>query len=64
VSERRVRLIRTSDEHTRLRPGAEGTVSLVDGTGTVHVRWDDGSRLGLIPGEDQWQEIDPPQVEQ
>lgn len=50
----RVELIYTSDRHTRLRPGARGTVDLVDDLGTVFVRWEDGSKLGLIPGEDRW----------
>lgn len=50
----RVRLVRCSDPYTRLRPGSEGTVSLVDAMGTVHVDWDSGSNLGLVPGEDQW----------
>ena len=27
---------------------------LVDDNGTVHVQWDMGCRLGLIPGEDMW----------
>jgi hypothetical protein len=26
----------------------------VDSMGTVHVKWDSGSTLGLIQGEDQW----------
>ena len=50
----RVTLISTSDEHTRLEPGAEGTVTRVDSMGTVHVTWDGGSRLGLVPIEDRW----------
>lgn len=54
----RVRLVSCSDPYTRLQPGAEGTVSLVDDLGTVHVNWDDGSRLGLVPGEDRWSYID------
>jgi hypothetical protein len=29
----------------------------VEGLGTVHVRWDDGSTLGLIPGKDRWNEL-------
>lgn len=45
---RRVRLVRTNDVHTRLVPGVEGTVSFVDDLGTVHVKWDDGSSLGMI----------------
>jgi hypothetical protein len=45
---RRVRLVRCTDEHTKLEPGALGTVRFVDSTGTVHVDWDDGSKLGLV----------------
>lgn len=59
----RVRLIHCTDEHTRLTPGDMGTVALVDSTGTVHVDWDSGSRLGLIPGVDAWEVVpatDPP----
>ena len=52
---RRVRLIRCDDPYTRLQPGTRGRVTFIDGLGTVHVAWDDGSRLGLIPGVDQWE---------
>lgn len=51
---RRVRLVHCTDPWTALSPGSLGTVSLVDDMGTVHVHWDDGSRLGLVPGEDSW----------
>ena len=53
----RVRLVRCTDPYTRLRPGALGTVSVVDDLGTVHVRWDDGGNLGLVPGEDSWEAV-------
>jgi hypothetical protein len=43
-----VRLTRTTDEHTTLTPGIEGMVVVVDDMGTLHVRWDDGSHLGLV----------------
>lgn len=45
---RRVRLSYCADEHTRLEPGARGTVTFIDSMGTVHVRWDDGHQLGLV----------------
>ena len=51
----RVRLISTTDQHTTLQPGAVGTVLAVDSLGTVHVQWDNGSSLGLVPGEDRWE---------
>ena len=49
-----VRLVSTTDEFTRLVPGARGRVAFVDDIGTIHVEWEDGSRLGLVPGEDRW----------
>lgn len=53
----RVELIHTTDRFTKLEPGATGTVQRVDDVGTVHIHWDDGTSLGLIPGEDQWREL-------
>lgn len=52
---KRVKLIHTSDQYTKLVAGDEGTVSFVDDAGTVFVDWDSGSSLGLIPREDVWQ---------
>jgi hypothetical protein len=52
---RRVRLISTTDPYTRLSRGDEGTISLIDDIGTVHVKWDNGSTLGLVPEEDRWE---------
>jgi len=51
---RRVQLEHTDDEYTDLVPGDRGTVRFVDDLGTVHVEWDTGSTLGLIPGVDRW----------
>lgn len=48
---KRVRLVQCNDIHTKLLPGTEGTVLFVDDTGTVHIAWDNGSRLGLCPDE-------------
>lgn len=32
--------------------GTKGTVMFVDDIGTVHVRWDNGSMLGVVYGQD------------
>lgn len=45
----RVRLVAIDDPYTRLRPGDVGTVRRVDDAGTVHVTWDSGSTLGIVP---------------
>ena len=44
----RVRLVRCTDQWTKLHPGELGTVSFIDDTGTVFVDWDSGSSLGLV----------------
>jgi len=55
----RVELVRMSDPYrTDLVPGCKGTVKHVDDTGTIHVRWDIGSSLGVIYGEDACRRID------
>lgn len=50
----RIRFVSSSDPYTTLSYGDEGTVELVDSLGTVHVQWDNGSTLGMIPGEDRF----------
>ena len=49
----RVELVFTSDPYTRLTPGTRGTVDYVDDAGTIQISWDNGSHLGMIPGEDE-----------
>lgn len=56
----RVELVSCGDIHTRLQPGELGTVSLVDSVGTVHVNWDSGSRLGLLPRWDKFTVVERP----
>lgn len=54
----RVELTRIADPHTSLRPGDRGTVMMIDSLGTVHVQWDNGSNLGLIPMQDRWRVLE------
>lgn len=51
----RIRLLGDSDTEAGLRAGMEGEVIVVDSLGTIHVAWDDGTSLGLIPGVDRYQ---------
>jgi len=48
----RVILIKMDDPYTKLKSGVKGTVILVDDIGTIHVKWDSGSSLGVAYGED------------
>ena len=55
----RVELIYMNDPYNRkLVSGCQGTVRWVDDMGTIHISWDCGSSLGLIPGEDAWKKIE------
>lgn len=57
----RIRLKHTTDQYTKLVAGAEGTIDHVDDACTIHVKWDDGSTLGLVPEEDSWEIISFPE---
>lgn len=48
----RVRCKYMDDPYHPVQPNTEGTVVKVDDGGTIHVHWDNGSFIGLIPGVD------------
>ena len=58
----RIRLIEMNDPWVKEKPysnvfkaGILGTVQMVDDAGTIHMHWDIGSSLGLIPDEDKFE---------
>ena len=60
----RVELLHMEDPYnTKLVPGSKGTVLTVDDLGTIHVRWDCGSSLGVAYGEDSCKVIEQEQPE-
>ena len=50
----RVELISMDDPYSKLVCGDRGTIWHVDDAGQIHVRWDCGSGLALIPGVDSF----------
>jgi hypothetical protein len=50
----RVRLIQMDDPYTKLKEGDEGTITNIDDAGVIHVNWDAGSTLGLVPEADRF----------
>ena len=50
----RIQLTFTDDQYTTLKSGDKGTVNFIDDYGTVHINWDEGSTLGLVPNYDEW----------
>ena len=62
---KRIKLVSTGDSYTKLKPGDLGTVVDVDTVNLpprpsthIWVKWDNGSRLALIQGEDSYEIID------
>jgi hypothetical protein len=53
----RVRFIRSSDPYTKLANGDEGVITGEDSLGTIHIKWDNGSTLGMIESEGDCFEI-------
>ena len=37
--------------------GLQGTVEFVDDIGQIHVKWDNGSNLALVPEEDSFHKL-------
>ena len=59
----RVELTRMNDPYnTKLVLGCKGTVKGVDDMGTIHVKWDCGSSLGVVFGEDACKKLDSVKV--
>lgn len=42
-----------------IHAGSRGTVSFVDDIGSIHMRWDGGGSLALIPNVDDFKVITP-----
>ena len=53
----RVELIQMGDDPHPLPEGSQGTVLGVDDIGTIHVKWDCGSFLGVVYGVDSCRAI-------
>lgn len=53
----RVMLLNMTDPHAPVPPGTKGTVDLVDAIGSLHMTWDNGRSLALIPGEDTFRKL-------
>lgn len=50
---KRITLIRMDDTQAP-ESGTKGIIKGVDGIGQIHVRWDNGSSLAVVPEEDEF----------
>ena len=57
----RIELLSTMNDMQGVEKGTKGTVVGVDDIGTIHMKWDNGRGLGLIPGEDNFKVLSRPQ---
>ena len=53
----RIQLDRMEDPFAPIPDGMTGTVTFVDDAGTLHMRWDNGRSLGVVPGVDAFHKI-------
>ena len=51
---KRITLIRMGDDPNPIKAGEQGTIRGVDGIGQIHVDWDNGRGLALVPGVDMY----------
>jgi len=50
----RLELVHINDKFTNLNPGDKGTIDYIDDLKNIHMKWDNGSTLSLIPGVDEY----------
>ena len=60
----RLVLISMDDPYSKLVSGDKGSVNYVDSAGTIHMKWDRGSRLGLVYGVDVFRKLSDKEIEQ
>lgn len=48
---KRVKCLQIEDEHAPAK-NTYGTITNIDSNNTIHVLWDDGKRLGIVPAID------------
>ena len=54
---KRIRLIKMENDPNPVEVGTEGTIKFVDDLGQIHVNWDNGRTLAVIPEEDEYEII-------
>lgn len=57
VARTKIKLIKMNDKQA-VPAGTIGVVDFVDDIGTIHMKWENGSTLGLVVGEDEFEIIE------
>ena len=53
----RIELENMNDPHAPVPPGTRGTVDFVDDAGQIHMKWDNGRTLAIVPSEDSFRKL-------
>ena len=59
----RIKLIEMDDPYAPVPSGTRGTVTFVDDAGTVHMKWDNGRTLGIVPNVDDFRKLSDSKIE-
>ena len=60
----RICLREMKDPYAPVPSGTEGTVDFIDDGCNIHMKWDNGRALALLPDQDQFSVIAAPEPEQ
>lgn len=55
---RRVKCLRMENDPHPIESGTKGTIDYIDDMGHIHVKWDNGRSLSLIPNVDMYEILD------
>lgn len=55
--------LNSMEGESHMPPGLKGKVDMVDDAGQIHVNWENGSSLALVPGVDSFHITDLPRAE-
>ncbi len=53
----RIMLLSTSETMQPVPVGTKGTVDFIDDQSQIHMKWDNGRTLAVIPGEDSFRKL-------
>lgn len=53
----RLLLNNMNDPYAPVPPGTRGTVDFVDDAGQIHMKWDNGRTLAIVPSEDDFRKL-------
>ena len=60
----RIMLLSMDDPYALVPKGTKGTVVHVDDAAQIHMKWDNGRTLAIVPGEDSFRKLTAGELEE